>query len=201
MFVELHAQSAFSFLEAAEQPEALVAEAARLDMGVLALMDRDGLYRPPLLPGGHARRPPPAHRQRADPERRRATCRSSWKTRGLPALSRLITLMKMRARRRGRARPRRDRSVRDGPCLSHRRRPRPPRPPGGRRPSGRARIPGSARGIFGASNCFVEIQRHFDRSEGGYCRPRQARARRAPAARRHQPAALLRITPWRRARQ
>jgi DNA polymerase III alpha subunit len=26
MFVELHAQSAFSFLEAAEQPEALVAE-------------------------------------------------------------------------------------------------------------------------------------------------------------------------------
>ncbi len=47
MFVELHAQSAFSFLEGAEQPEALVAEAARLDMGVLALVDRDGLYGAP----------------------------------------------------------------------------------------------------------------------------------------------------------
>ena len=47
MFVELHAQSAFTFLEGAEQPEALVAEATRLDMGVLALVDRDGLYGAP----------------------------------------------------------------------------------------------------------------------------------------------------------
>jgi error-prone DNA polymerase len=44
MFVELHAQSAFSFLEGAEQPETYVAEAARLDMPALALVDRDGLY-------------------------------------------------------------------------------------------------------------------------------------------------------------
>src|SRR5215470_19701887 len=44
MFVELHAQSAFSFLEGAEQPETLVAEAARLGMPALALVDRDGVY-------------------------------------------------------------------------------------------------------------------------------------------------------------
>src|SRR5688500_15727572 len=44
MFVELHAQSAFSFLEAAEPPEAYVAEAARRGMRALALVDRDGLY-------------------------------------------------------------------------------------------------------------------------------------------------------------
>jgi error-prone DNA polymerase len=44
MFVELHAQSAFSFLEGAEQPETYVAEGARLDMPALALVDRDGLY-------------------------------------------------------------------------------------------------------------------------------------------------------------
>jgi error-prone DNA polymerase len=44
VFVELHAQSAFSFLEGAEQPETLVAEAARLGMPALALVDRDGLY-------------------------------------------------------------------------------------------------------------------------------------------------------------
>src|SRR2546429_2702869 len=44
MFVELHAQSAFSFLEGADLPETLVTEAARLGMGALALVDRDGLY-------------------------------------------------------------------------------------------------------------------------------------------------------------
>src|SRR5215475_14768943 len=47
MFVELHGQSAFSFLEAAEQPETLAAEAARLDMPALALVDRDGVYGSP----------------------------------------------------------------------------------------------------------------------------------------------------------
>ena len=46
-FIELHAQSAFSFLEGAEQPETLVAEAARLEMGALALVDRDGVYGAP----------------------------------------------------------------------------------------------------------------------------------------------------------
>src|SRR5207253_9097599 len=46
-FVELHAQSAFSFLEGAEQPETLIAEAARLEMGALALVDRDGVYGAP----------------------------------------------------------------------------------------------------------------------------------------------------------
>src|SRR5262245_13906318 len=47
MFIELHAQSAFSFLEGAELPETLAAEAARLDMPALALVDRDGVYGAP----------------------------------------------------------------------------------------------------------------------------------------------------------
>jgi error-prone DNA polymerase len=47
MFIELHAQSAFSFLEGAEQPETLVAEAARLEMPAVALVDRDGVYGAP----------------------------------------------------------------------------------------------------------------------------------------------------------
>jgi error-prone DNA polymerase len=47
MFVELHAQSAFSFLEAAEQPETLAEEAARLEIPALALVDRDGVYGAP----------------------------------------------------------------------------------------------------------------------------------------------------------
>src|SRR5438093_1523432 len=44
MFIELHAQSAFSFLEGAEHPEVFAAEAARLDMPAVALIDRDGVY-------------------------------------------------------------------------------------------------------------------------------------------------------------
>ena len=43
-FVELHAQSAFSFLEGAEQPETLAQEAARRGMSAVALVDRDGVY-------------------------------------------------------------------------------------------------------------------------------------------------------------
>ena len=49
MFIELHAQSAFSFLEGAEVPETLVAEAAKRDMGAIALVDRDGVYGAPRL--------------------------------------------------------------------------------------------------------------------------------------------------------
>ena len=43
-YVELHAASAFSFLAAASQPEALIERAAELDMPALALADRNGLY-------------------------------------------------------------------------------------------------------------------------------------------------------------
>src|SRR3989454_655209 len=47
MFIELHAQSAFSFLEGAELPEAYAAAAARLGMPPVALCDRDGVYGAP----------------------------------------------------------------------------------------------------------------------------------------------------------
>ena len=43
-WAELHVHSAFSFLQGAAQPDALVAEAARLGISVLAVTDRDGLY-------------------------------------------------------------------------------------------------------------------------------------------------------------
>ena len=43
-YAELHAHSAFSFLDGASQPEQLVAEAARLGLEALALTDHDGLY-------------------------------------------------------------------------------------------------------------------------------------------------------------
>lgn len=43
-YVELHAASAFSFLEGASLPEALVDRAVELEMSTLAVMDRNGLY-------------------------------------------------------------------------------------------------------------------------------------------------------------
>src|SRR5947207_12153806 len=47
MYVELHAASAFSFLQGASLPEALVDRAAALDYPALALIDRDGVYGAP----------------------------------------------------------------------------------------------------------------------------------------------------------
>ncbi|OBH44825.1 error-prone DNA polymerase, partial [Mycobacterium mantenii] len=43
-YAELHAHSAFSFLDGASTPEELAEEAARLDLRALALTDHDGLY-------------------------------------------------------------------------------------------------------------------------------------------------------------
>jgi error-prone DNA polymerase len=46
-YIELRAASAFSFLEAASTPEALVERAAALGYPALAVADRDGLYGAP----------------------------------------------------------------------------------------------------------------------------------------------------------
>jgi error-prone DNA polymerase len=49
VYVELHAASAFSFLEAASTPEALVERAAALGHSAMAVLDRDGVYGAPRL--------------------------------------------------------------------------------------------------------------------------------------------------------
>jgi error-prone DNA polymerase len=46
-YVELHASSAFSFLEGASRPEDLVSRAKALEMPAIALVDRDGVYGAP----------------------------------------------------------------------------------------------------------------------------------------------------------
>ncbi|MGB9030745.1 MAG: error-prone DNA polymerase [Acidobacteriaceae bacterium] len=43
-YVELHAASAFSFLEGASQPEDLIARAQELEIPAIALLDRNGFY-------------------------------------------------------------------------------------------------------------------------------------------------------------
>ncbi len=46
-FIELHARSAFSFLEGGSLPEALVARAATVGLPAMALLDRNGFYGSP----------------------------------------------------------------------------------------------------------------------------------------------------------
>ena len=46
-FVELHARSAFSFLEGASVPEALAHTCAKLQLPAMAVLDRNGLYGSP----------------------------------------------------------------------------------------------------------------------------------------------------------
>jgi hypothetical protein len=46
-YAELHAASAFSFLDGASLPEDLVEEAARLEIPAVALVDRNGVYGAP----------------------------------------------------------------------------------------------------------------------------------------------------------
>jgi error-prone DNA polymerase len=43
-YVELHARSAFSFLEGASLPESLIQQAAHFEMPAMALLDRNGVY-------------------------------------------------------------------------------------------------------------------------------------------------------------
>src|ERR1700746_4084466 len=43
-YVELHAASAFSFLEGASQPDTLIERAVALEMPAMALLDRNGVY-------------------------------------------------------------------------------------------------------------------------------------------------------------
>ena len=47
MYVELHARSAFSFLEGSSLPEHLIEACASLQMPAMALLDRDGVYGAP----------------------------------------------------------------------------------------------------------------------------------------------------------
>src|SRR2546428_2782351 len=49
MYVELHARSAFSFLQGASLPEEMAQVCADRGMGALALLDRDGVYGSPRL--------------------------------------------------------------------------------------------------------------------------------------------------------
>jgi error-prone DNA polymerase len=101
-YVELHARSAFSFLEGASLPEELIAAALELDMPAMALLDRDGVYGAPRFHLSAKRNGLKAHigaeiSVQTPTSKRVCSIPVLVRTRpGYQNLCRLITLMKLR---------------------------------------------------------------------------------------------------------
>ncbi|MGF7179852.1 DNA polymerase III subunit alpha [Tunturiibacter psychrotolerans] len=114
-YIELHAASAFSFLEGASDPEQLIKRAVELEMPAMALLDRNGVYGSArfhtsakrngvqahigaeiAVSGFPSRLTPPSwlpHQHRAEPSRLPLLCESRT---GYQNLCQLITHFKMR---------------------------------------------------------------------------------------------------------
>src|ERR1039458_1939445 len=100
MFVELHARSAFSFLEGVSVPEGLMGACAKFGMGAMAIMDRNGVYGAPRF---HMAAKKAGIRAHIGSE---ITCTNGFtypllvETReGYRNLCRLVTRMKLRAKK------------------------------------------------------------------------------------------------------
>src|SRR6266849_1079813 len=100
MYTELHARSAFSFLEGASVPEELAATCARLGMSAMAVLDRDGVYGAPRF---YLAAKKSSVKAQIGAE---VTSAQGWRypllvesREGYQNLCRLITLMKLRARK------------------------------------------------------------------------------------------------------
>jgi error-prone DNA polymerase len=98
MYVELHARSAFSFLEGAATPEELASTCSALGMSSMALLDRDGLYGAPRFYLATQKTGIRAHIGAE------VSCMHGWRypllvtsPEGYKNLCRLITRMKLRA--------------------------------------------------------------------------------------------------------
>jgi error-prone DNA polymerase len=167
MFVELHAQSAFSFLEGADLPETLVTEAARHDMRAIALVDRDGLYGAPRFHHAAVRaglRPIIGSEVTlADGSRLPLLVEDAD---GYRNLCRLLTRMKLGAPKGRAAVTLDDLAPYAGGlvCLTGGARgPLASRVAAGDRDGAVATLATLVR-LFGRDSCFVELQRHLDRA-------------------------------------
>ena len=186
-YVELHARSAFSFLEGASMPELLIQQAAEMGMPAMALMDRNGIYGMPrfhmegqkrgvqahigaeiaVSDMGQRLRPPAylPHSYPVEPARLPLLVASRA---GYKNLCRLITCFKMREQTKaeGAALTRDIEEYGEGlVCLTG----------GSEGPLAAALAQGGYDaaqksverlvGIFGPRNVYVELQRHYDREE------------------------------------
>src|SRR6201988_2026793 len=100
MYTELHARSAFSFLEGASAPEEMAAACAGQGMSAMAVLDRDGVYGAPRFYLAAKKLPVKAHIGAE------VTSAFGWRypllvksREGYQNLCRLITRMKLRARK------------------------------------------------------------------------------------------------------
>jgi error-prone DNA polymerase len=168
MYIELHARSAFSFLEGASLPEELVGLCAERGMPALALLDRDGVYGAPRFYGAAKKHSVRAHVGAEVPST------AGWRyvllvrsRAGYQNLCRLITQIKLRAKKgEGQVQPE-EMAAKSGGliCLT-----------GGQEgPLAYALTKGGIEQgvkaveelcrIFGRENVYVELQRHLCREE------------------------------------
>jgi error-prone DNA polymerase len=183
-YVELHARSAFSFLEGAATPEELIGAGAEMKMPAMALLDRDGVYGAPRFHMAAKKSGIKAHIGAEIAVSSFTLQVSSSKARdviylpllirnrtGYQNLCRLITLMKLRVPKH--AKPGECAVTRDGLaahaegliCLTggsdgplakdlHR-----------RDAEGAQRKTEWLLDVFGKENVYAELQRHFNRTE------------------------------------
>lgn len=186
-YVELHAASAFSFLEGASQPERLIERAVELEMPAMALLDRNGVYGSARFHTSAKRNgvrahvgaevsvasfgprlTPPAwlpHQHIAEPARLPLLCKSRE---GYQNLCQLITQFKMREETKQEGAANFDdleQYVSDLVCLTG----------GDEGPLASALMRGGEEAgretverlahIFGPTNVYVELQRHQEREQ------------------------------------
>src|SRR5580692_149888 len=168
VYTELHARSAFSFLEGAALPEDLASACKEKEMGAMAVLDRDGVYGAPRFYLAAKKIPIQAHIGAE------VTSAEGWRypllvasREGYQNLCRLITRMKLRARK-GEGNVAAEEVAQKACgliCLTG----------GDEGPLAYALAQGGvARGaecvqrlceLFGRENVYVELQRHFCRDE------------------------------------
>ncbi len=168
IYTELHARSAFSFLEGSATPEELAAICAAHGMTSMALLDRDGVYGSPRFHLAAKRFPLQAHigAEVSSPEGWRYPLLVESQA-GYQNLCRLVTRMKLRARKgEGHVSPEEVAASSPGLiCLTG----------GGEGPLAHALASGGIDAAtasverlcehFGRANVYVELQRHFCRKE------------------------------------
>jgi error-prone DNA polymerase len=168
MYIELHARSAFSFLEGSSLPEELAGVCAEREMPAMALVDRDGVYGAPRFYLGAKKIPIRAHigAEVTSTAGWRYTLLAETQT-GYQNLCRLITQMKLQARKGEGHVTSKDLAGRSTGlvCLTG----------GEEGPLAHALVQGGIeRGaecvrqlseMFGAHNVYIEMQRHFCRAE------------------------------------
>jgi len=177
MYVELHARSAFSFLEGASLPEQLAKRCGELQIPALALLDRDGVYGAPRMHLAAREAKIKAHvgaevtlsNSLLKGVKRDVRYSLLAETQaGYQNLCRLITRYKSREKKKGEgfSTPEEIREYsRDLVCLT-----------GGEEGPLAAALQRGGRqaalqeieklvSIFGQNNVYVELQRHFDRDE------------------------------------